>query len=80
VKATVRIDLDVSPDDLAKALTEDPEQFARFWFAFAEHVKNEAIDLEPFGKAMAPKYGGMRKHPFNAITDFMRYYERKEEN
>jgi hypothetical protein len=74
-----KINIDVSPADLAESLARSPENFARFWFKFSEIAKRDSIDLEPFGREMAPFHGGIRKHAFSAIIDFMRYYERKED-
>lgn len=78
MKVNAKLELDVSPPDLAAALSEDPEAFSRFWFFFAEIVRKNNIDLEPFGEAMAPMHGSIRQHPFAAINDFMRYYVRKD--
>lgn len=77
VKASVH--MDVRPRDLAEALAKSPDDFAAFWFSFAEIVRDGKIDLEAHGKAMAPSFGGIRKHPFLAILDYMRYYERRAE-
>lgn len=77
VKAAVEMEIYV--DSLAEKLASQPEMFAEFWFHFAEIVRRDGLDLEDFGKAMAPAHGAIRKHPFNAITDYMRYYERRAE-
>ena len=76
VKAKVNLDVDLA--SLAEALARKPEDFAAFWFLFAKVVEKEHIDLEPHGEAMAPVHGGMRKHPFTAVLDYMRYHERKQ--
>lgn len=79
MKVEAEVALEVSTKSLARALANDPEAFARLWQDFAIICRDDRVDLEPFGEAMAPFSGGIRKHPFNAILDFMRYYERKEE-
>lgn len=82
VKATISMDVDLK--DLANTLVKDPEEFARFWFHFAEATghgigsRHEKIDLEPFGKAMAPESGGIRRHPFSKIYDAMVHHVRTD--
>lgn len=84
VKATISMDVDLK--DLAATLAKDPEEFARFWFYFAEATghgigatRREKVDLEPFGKAMAPGQGGIRKHAFSKIYDAMVHHSRAED-
>jgi hypothetical protein len=75
----------VSPEALAKALIDaGPEEFAMFWFSFAEIVKRNRVDLVPFGKAMAESMGGMRKDPLRLICrvmdaeEYQELYKRRE--
>lgn len=76
MEVKAKVAMEVSMSDIAESLARSPEDFAQFWFAFAEVVKKKDIDLEPFGQAMAPTHGGMRKEPFSAIHDAMRHHER----
>lgn len=83
VKATISMDVDLK--DLAATLAKDPEEFARFWFHFAEATghgigvtRREKVDLEPFGKALAPEQGGIRRHAFSKIYDAMVHHVRTD--
>ena len=83
VKATINMDVDLK--DLAASLAKSPDEFARFWFHFAEATghggsfsSSEKVDLEPFGKAMAPESGAIRKHVFSKIYDAMMHHVRAE--
>lgn len=83
VKATINMDVDLK--DIAEQLAKSPEDFARFWFHFADATGHgignrtrgaDKADLEEFGKVMAGDSGGMRKEPFYKIYDAMRHHER----
>lgn len=78
MKVAALVSMDVDPKSIARALIESPEAFAQLWFHFAEIARDEQTDLENHGKAMAPRHGGMRKHPFRQIVKIMDYHEIKQ--
>ena len=66
----------VSAKQLAESLAKaSPEEFAQFWFDFSEYCEKNKVDVDKFGEAMYPNFGGKRKAPFVRIFKVMQYLE-----
>ena len=79
MKTVLTQNCDLSPKELAKVLvTARPEEFAEFWFSFAEQVKGNDSILQEFAKEMAPDFGGMRKQAFRKLDALITFYEMQE--
>jgi hypothetical protein len=77
---TTTSDVQMSPEALAHALWRaEPEEFARFWFAFAELYGNDTKGgyerLCAFARDMTPRFGGVRKQPLKTLARLIDYYE-----
>lgn len=69
----------ITPRNLAEALAKaTPQEFAAFWFAFAEVCKDEKT-LDGFAQAMAPEFGGRRKDPFKKLAALVQFHEIQNE-
>jgi len=75
MKIDVKSNVEVDMDSLVSALS-NPNDFAEFWFKFSAH--KEEKELKPFAKAMAPDFGGSRKHCFRSLVRLIDYYEIKD--
>lgn len=66
----------VEPARLAAALAKaSPQDFALFWFAFAEEVDQaDESPLMAFAHAMTPRLGAKRQSPLRELVRLMDYH------
>ncbi|WP_020208989.1 hypothetical protein [Gilvimarinus chinensis] len=79
MKLTTQVENHVTPKALAKTLAEaTPEDFAQFWFEFAELTEKSPETIQSFAKAMASDFGAKRKAPLKKLVSIIEYHEIKD--
>jgi len=74
MKVNLTTQHEMTPAAMAEALASaTPEEFAEFWFQFADKVEDNKIT--EFAMAMAPGFGGKRKDAFKKLYTQIEFFE-----